>query len=54
MPVIQALGNLRQEDCREFKASVDHTVIFQTRLGDSVRSCLNSKNKQGPGNISII
>lgn len=54
MPIMQALGNLRQEDCHEFKASVDHTVIFQIMMGDSVRSHLNSKSKQDPGNKLLI
>lgn len=33
MPLILVLGNLRQEDCREFRTSLGHIVSkFQVRL----------------------
>jgi hypothetical protein len=42
MPIITALGRLKQED-REFKATLDYMADFKSRLGYIVRPCLKKK-----------
>lgn len=40
MPIILALGRLRQADCQEFKASLDYTVNLRLTLSQKSVVCV--------------
>lgn len=54
MFVITASGQLRQEDCHKFRASIENMVNFSSALGYLVRSFLNQSINQAVLYLDIL